>query len=404
MTQRLLIIGAGMATAYLLQELQNLQHDFAITVVGDEADACYNRVLLSNVLSGEKIEADTNMLTATSAVEFVTGTRITAINLTSHCASADNGRTFSYDKLVMATGARVTMPSIDGVDVHGVSVFRTLEDTRELQRLATTGGRAVVVGGGLLGLEAAHGLSHLGFDATVLHRQPYLMNRQLDQEGGRQLQRALQARGVSFYLNASVAAVRSRAGKLTGIHLDDGNALPCNLLLFATGITPNTELAASAGIHRERGITVDARLRTSDKNTFALGECCQFGGHCFGLVAPIRAQAQVLAHELVGMDCGDFSVEDWPTQLKISGIDIYRAGELNLDAEQLVLRDTASGTYRRLIIRDNRLIGAVLVGDKRGGTWYAELIGNRTNISALRPILMFGREAIEARQLISTAA
>ena len=404
MTQRLLIIGAGMATAYLLQELQILQHEFAITVVGDEADACYNRVLLSNVLSGEKIEADTNMLTATSGVKFVAGTRIIAINLATHTASADNGRTFIYDKLVMATGARVTMPSIDGVDIHGVSVFRTLEDTRELQRLATSGGRAVVVGGGLLGLEAAHGLSYLGFDTTVLHRQPYLMNRQLDQEGGRHLQRSLQARGISFHFNASVAALHSKAGKLTGINLDDGNALPCDLLLFATGITPNTELAVSAGIRSERGIIVDARQRTSDEITFALGECSQFGGHCFGLVAPIRAQAQVLAHELAGMEAGDFTLENWPTQLKISGIDIYRAGELNLDAEQLVLRDTARGTYRRLIISDNRLIGAVLVGDKRGGTWYAELIRNRTNISALRPVLMFGREASKALQLISTAA
>ncbi|MFT6955464.1 MAG: nitrite reductase (NADH) large subunit [Halieaceae bacterium] len=404
MTQRLLIIGAGMATAYLLQALKDLPHNFAITVIGDEDEVCYNRVLLSNVLSGENRASDTDMLTDTGAVEVVTGTRIITIDAESRTARADSGRSFSYEKLVIATGAQVALPSIDATNINGVRVFRTLGDARELQQLAVTSAHAVVVGGGLLGLEAAHGLNHLGFSTTVLHRQPHLMNRQLDREGGDQLHKDLQARGIAFHLNTSVSALHSDAGAVTGISLKDGSTLPCDLLLFATGITPNTTLAANAGIYSQRGIVVNSRLRTSDPNTFALGECSQFGEHCFGLVAPIRDQAQVLARELTGMGGRDFTVERWPTQLKISGIDIYSAGELDTDAEQLVLRDKVRGTYRRLIIRDDRLIGAVLVGDKRGGTWYAELIRSQKNISTFRSALMFGKEAAEALRLTAAAA
>lgn len=397
MRKKLLIVGAGMATAYLLKELGGQQHGMDITVIGDEAQACYNRVMLSNVLSGENSEQDLQMLDSSSAaVNFVTGTRIDRIDPEARVAVTTNGESYPYEKLVLATGASVARPSVDCTGLSGVEAFRTLGDTRRLRDMNPMGRRALIVGGGLLGLEAAHGLNQLGFETTVLHRNQFLMNRQLDNEGGRQLQRELQARGIQFILGASISSLQSTGGAATGAVLDSGEHLASDLLLFATGITPNTELAISAGISCERGIAVDAFMRTNKQGIFAFGECCQFGEHSFGLVAPIRKQAEVLARSLCNQDGPGFCLEDYPTQLKISGVDIYRAGELDDRAEQLVLHDKSCGLYRRLVVRDNKLIGAVLVGDKRGGTWYSELIDSERDIRALRTGLMFGRDIAES--------
>ncbi len=397
MTRKLLIVGAGMATAYLLQELQRYRHALDITVVGDEAEACYNRVLLSNVLAGENSESDLGMLgeAGENAPHIVTGRRIASIDTAAGIARDDAGDDYFYDALVLATGAGVPRPDVDCDGVAGVRVFRTLRDARELRALPSKGRRAVVVGGGLLGLEAAHGLNELGFATCVVHRNPVIMNRQLDAEGGLQLQRDLERRGIAFSLGAQLAGLETGPGNhIRGLRLADGQCLPCDLLLFATGIVPGTALARDAGIETARGILVDGRLRTSANDVYALGECSQFGDTCFGLVAPIREQAAVLAAELAGAQHEPFRVADYPTQLKISGVEIYRAGELDDSAEQLVLR--GRDVYRRLVVRDNRLVGAVLVGDKRGGTWYSELIAQGRAIDALRPGLLFGREVGEA--------
>lgn len=395
MGERLLIVGAGMATAYLLNELGTREHGRDITVIGDEPQACYNRVLLSNVLSGENAEQDLQMLSADNdAVNFVGQTRIEQIDPEAGRVIASGGESYAYDQLVLATGASVAQPRVECSGLKGVEIFRTLEDTRRLRNITPKGQRALVVGGGLLGLEAAHGLNELGFATTVLHRNPIIMNRQLDAEGGAQLQCELERRGIRFVLGASVSKVQSAANQVTGVRLDTGTALACDLLLFATGITPNTGLAASAGVDCDRGINVDDFLHTSTPGVFALGECSQLGEHCFGLVAPIRKQAAVLARRLCGESGPGFCVEDYPTQLKISGVEIYRAGELDDAAEQLVTQ--GRGIYRRLVLRDNKLVGAVLVGDKSGGTWYSELIESGRDINALRNGLMFGRDIAEA--------
>ncbi len=403
MKQRLLIVGAGMASAYLLRELAQRAHDFDITLVGDESQYCYNRVLLSEVLAGEKSPDDLEMLQL-PPLQLLASTRVTGLDLEQQVVLTDDGSELGFDKLVLATGASVARPALDCDGIAGVEVFRTLQDTQRLQQLNARGRRAVVIGGGLLGLEAAHGLNSLGFATEVIHRNSVLMNRQLDAAGGRYLQQQLERRGIGFHLANSVAELHAEEeGALNGLTLADGSFLSCDLLVLATGIVPNAALAG-CGLARDRGVLVDGFMRTSADSVYALGECCQFGDHCFGLVAPVQQQAAVLARELCGEVGEPFTMSDWPTQLKISGIDIYRAGELDEGAEQLLLEDSAAGIYRRLMVRDDRLVGAVLVGDKRGGSWYAELIAQQTTLAGLRHGLMFGRKVSEAQQLTATAA
>ncbi|MEP5569822.1 MAG: FAD-dependent oxidoreductase [Halioglobus sp.] len=398
MSKRLVIIGAGMATSYLLQELEDLGTNLDITVIGEEREFCYNRVLLSSLLAEEATEDQLQMLSTDRApiARFLTDTRATAIDTRQSLVHCDKGPDLAYDHLVLATGSSVARPQGIDCDLEGVMAFRNLADARQLQSVELRGQRAIVVGGGLLGLEAAHGLNRLGYETTVLHRNAWLMNRQLDQPGAEQLLRDLQASGIQFEMSASISRLNSSEGRITSVTLDSDKQLDCDVLLLASGITPNKSLAQHAGLDTDRGVLVTPNLRSSRPGIYALGECSQIGQQCFGLVAPIRRQAQVLACELMEKPGPGFAIEDWPTQLKISDIDIYRAGDLDADAEQLVLNDAANGIYRRLVIREDRLIGAVLVGDKRGGTWYSELIQSRRNIAGMRPGLMFGPDVAQA--------
>lgn len=398
MRANILIIGAGMATAYLLQELEQLDQSLDVTVIGDERDCCYNRVLLSNLLAGETTEQELQMLPADRApfAKFIAGTKVVHVDTKNARVRCDHGPDQHYEQLVFATGSNVAKPALTEYDAEGIEVFRTLEDTRRLLATTDTSKKVTIVGGGLLGLEAAHGLNRLGHQTTVLHRNKWLMNRQLDEEGGKQLQRTLESQGIEVLLGDSISRVNSRESKVTGIELQSGNHIECETLLLATGIAPNKSLAEQAGMNTERGVLVDSRMRCSVPHTFAIGECSQLGNQCFGLVAPIRQQAKTLAGALTGKPRPPFEIEDWPTQLKISGVDIYRAGELDSHSEQLVLRDTTRGVYRRLVVKDEKLIGALLVGDKRGAAWYAELIRDGREITALRRGLMFGPEVAQA--------
>ena len=405
MKQRLVIIGAGMASAYLLQALHQHESTLDISVIGEEADLCYDRIALSHVLAGEACAENLGLLDegVARSARFLASTKVTQIDLAQRQVLCADGQALPFDLLVIATGSQVARPGINVAGVQGVRAFRTLQDVRELLAMRAGGGGAVVVGGGLLGLEAAHGLNGLGFQTTVVHRNRHLMNRQLDAEAAQQLQRTLENTGLEFRLGESVSDLRTEGDHLTAVERAGGEVIPCRQLLFATGIVPNAQLAATAGLATDRGILVDASMRTSAQHVYALGECCQLDGHCFGLVAPIRKQADVLARQLLGIPASSFTVGDWPTQLKISGIDIYRAGELDETAEQVVLRDPQQGIYRKLVIRDHRLVGAVLVGDKQGGSWYADLIEKKQNIRALRRGLMFGRDAAEALQSTARA-
>ncbi|MEM1154418.1 MAG: FAD-dependent oxidoreductase [Pseudomonadota bacterium] len=404
---RLLVIGAGMAAAYLLQELGAEAESFDITIVGDEDAACYNRVLLSSFLAGDSAADELQMLddnACLSSVRFLEKTRVVAIDPQLRSVELDDGARLSYDQLVIATGASVAKPEVAHTTLKGVEAFRTLADANNLRARASAGAHAVVVGGGLLGLEAAHGLNALGFMTTVVHRQPRLMNRQLDDDGAVQLERTLSERGLHFRLGAEVVELKSEGDRLTAAVLQNGDVLPCELLLFATGIQPNIDLARLAGLDTANGILIDCNMKTSAPDVFALGECSQLEEHCFGLAAPVREQAKVLAKELVGAAHAGFFARNYPTQLKISGIEIFSAGDPGAAGESLYLRDEQRGIYRHLVLRDDRLVAAVLVGDKRGGTWYSELISKRINVSAFRGALMFGRSASESMQLAAVAA
>ena len=232
----------------------------------------------------------------------------------------------------------------------------------------------------------------------------YTANRQLDAEGGNLLRITMERSGIAFRLQTSVTALQTPIEKLSAITLDNGEELPCDLLVLATGIEPNAALARAAGIASERGVLVDKYLQTSDEHCFALGECSQLGQHCVGLVAPIKLQAQVLSQRLLGAPGPEFVIEDWPTQLKISGVEIFSAGALHAIGDELVLRDDSAGIYRRLVLCGDRLVSAVLVGDKREGTWYADLIRTTADISQYRSGLMFGKDVSEAMQLSAVAA
>lgn len=381
-----------MATAYLLESLHRIGHDFEISVVCEEERACYNRVLLSSVLAGEKREQDLTMLSpdVTQGVRMVCGTRIERIEIDRRALYTHRGAVMGYDLLIIATGSSVSLPALADRHIEGIEVFRSLDDTRHLRSLENRQRSVVVVGGGLLGLEAAHGLNALGCATTVVHRNTSLMNRQLDTQGARVLQDMLEAKGISFHTGCELTELHDEERRLQAVSLSSGAYLPCDILLFATGITPNAAFARDSGVATDRGILIDDQLRTSADGIFALGECAQLGQQCFGLVAPVRAQAEVLASRLCGRSNEVYHIEDWPTQLKISGIELFRAGELDAQAANIVLSSPDQGIYRRLVVRDNRLIGAVLVGDKRHGGWYSELIDQQADISGYRQTLMFG--------------
>jgi NAD(P)H-nitrite reductase large subunit len=397
MAQRLLIVGAGMACAYLLRQLDQQRHSYAITVVGDEAEACYNRVLLSRLLAGESTATDLAMLAATASSErldFVTSCRVVSVDLARRCLYTDDGRKLGYDRLVFATGAAPVLPSLPGMDAPNIGVFRSLADAGSLSDFSGPGKRALVVGAGLLGLEAAHGLAQRGCDVMVLHRRDRIMNRQLDQRGSQQLQRALERQGIRFLLDDAIAELITAGNKLGGVLLQSHKRIATDRLIFATGIVPSIDVASAAGIRCEAGIVVDSYMRTSVPQVYALGECCQYRRQHFGLVAPIQQQAEVLCRELLAIAGAGFYNRKYPTQLKVSGVEVYSAGSFDSadDEENLVFQDSLAGVYRRLVVRDARLTGAVLVGDKRGGNWYDELIRSGTDISAIRSHLMFGKE------------
>ena len=407
MSQQIVIVGAGMATAYLLQALARHQHDLRITVIGDEPEVCYNRVMLSAVLAGESVAQDLQMLDTqgdAGAVNFVTGTRVDSVQLDEKTVCTDKGETLSYDRLVIATGASVHKPDLENARASGVQELRTLRDAQHLRNIASHGATAVVVGGGLLGLEAADGLNQLGFSTSVLHRRPWLMNRQLNREGGELLQRKLEKKGISFRLEKSVSRLVLQREKLVALELNNAEQIACDLVVFATGINPNKCLAAASGLETDRGVLVDSYMHTSKQHCYALGECTQLAQQCFGLVAPVRAQAEVLALQLLDIDGPAFELEDWPTQLKISGVDMFSAGQLQQPGEELVLRDHGAGIYRRLLLRQGRLVSAVLVGDKRDASWYQELIHSAQDVSGFRNQLMFGRTTCEAMHTAAAAA
>ncbi|MEC9365239.1 MAG: FAD-dependent oxidoreductase [Pseudomonadota bacterium] len=401
--QRLVLIGNGMAGIRLLEELlKRAPQAYDITVIGAEPRGCYNRILLSPVLAGEKTVDD--IIThppqwyERQGVRLLSGERVTHIDRAARRLKTGSGLDIGYDRLVLATGSLPFVPPIEGRDRPGVICFRDIDDVQSMLEAARVHRRAVVIGGGVLGLEAACALRLRGMEVTVIHRAAWLMERQLDPQAAQLLQRSLEDRGLEFRLNADTVAVEG-AERVQALRFADGDRLETDLVVMSVGITPNARLAREAGLHCERGVVVDDGLLTSDPAIHALGECVQHRGICYGLVAPLYEQAVVLAQQLLGTDPGvRYDGSLLATKLKVTGIDVFSAGRHDggEHCEDIVYRDARHGIYRRLVVEDGRLVGGVLYGNTADSAWYLDLIQQGAPLGALREHLVFGRELAEA--------
>lgn len=396
--KHLLIIGAGMATARLLRELVALNHDWQITVVSAERRACYNRIALSSLLAGEVSEDGLDLLDIAwfqrHGVTLIQGEAVTSLDTAGRNITTEAGVRHDYDALVIATGSKPNMPDISGIESGDVVAFRNLDDLERIRELARPGSRALVVGGGLLGLEAAAGLAAHDVNTTVLNRGNWLMNRQLDELGGIYLQRSLQAMGLHFELGVSPRSIIRTEQHSTAVELSDGRQLDCDLVLVAAGVTPVSELAREAGLTCHRGIAVNGLLQTSRPDVYALGECCEVADQVFGLVEPVYRQAAVLARVLCAQKTEVFIPHDSGVQLKVAGVQLAAAGSVPFPSQSRsqVLTDAARGIYRRLVFHEQKLVGYVLVGDTRHSAWYRELMESG---APARSLMMFGQAAAE---------
>ncbi|HWV20799.1 MAG TPA: FAD-dependent oxidoreductase [Devosia sp.] len=393
---RLVVVGAGMASGRALEHIfAKAPGQYEVTLFGAEPRGNYSRLMLSPVLAGEKTFAETvthdAAWYASHAVRTRFGEHITAIDRRRKRVISRGGET-PYDTLIIATGSAPFILPVAGKDLPGVLAFRDLDDVEAMIEVASRPGtRAVVIGGGLLGLEAAAALRLRGMAVTVIHAAGHLMNRQLDPVAGRMLQRAFEDRGIDVLCNAQTSAIVGH-GRAEAVVLDDGRLCPADLVVMAVGIRPETRIATDAGIHVERGIVVDDRMRTSDPHIYALGECVEHNGVCYGLVAPLYDMAEVLADTLAGKAAAFVPVET-ATQLKVTGISIYSAGDFTgSDAhEEIVLQDEEGGVYKRLVLHDDRIVGAVLYGETGDGPWFFDLLKQRQSTADKRNMLVFGQ-------------
>ena len=396
MSETLVVVGNGMAAARLVDELTKVALGrYAIAVIGDEPRLAYNRVLLSSVLAGETASHDIELRPASwwrdRGVTVKYGCRATEIDVGRRELKIANEESIGFSRLVLATGSMPLRLNVPGADLAGVHTFRDSRDVDMLLTLAAQKKRVVVVGGGLLGLEAAYGLSKAGSSVTLLHLMDRLMERQLDAPAAELLKSLVERKGIRVLLNANTARLHGET-RVEGIELSDGRRIDADAVVFAAGIRPNIALAKEAGIPVNRGIVVDDVMQTGAPDIFALGECAEHRGICYGLVEPAYEQARVLARHLAGTIAA-YSGSVVATNLKVSGVSVFSAGDfMGADgSEAIVLNDVRHGTYKKLVISDGRLVGAVLVGDVGDALWYLELIRNREPIARIRNRMMFGR-------------
>ncbi|MCT9115914.1 FAD-dependent oxidoreductase [Cupriavidus gilardii] len=399
---RLVVVGNGMAGMRTVEELLALAPDlYDITVFGAEPHGNYNRILLSPVLAGEKTVDDIMLHPrewyARHGITLLAGDPVVAIDRARRLVRSQSGKEVRYDRLLLATGSRPFIVPVPGHELGGVIAFRDIQDVETMLAAARAHRHAVVIGGGLLGLEAANGLLRQGMDVTVLHLGDALMDRQLDANAAALLKRTLERRGLRILLGANTSEILGET-RVTGVRLADGTQIPADLVVMAAGVRPNAELARAAGLHCERAIVVDDTLQTYDPRIYAVGECVQHRQATFGLVAPIWDQARVCAAHLAGAGHRRYVQQATATRLKVSGVELYSAGDIvgGEDSEDLVLRDPRRGVYKRLVLQQGRLAGAVLYGDVQDGPWYFELIQNGTPIGAMRNRLLFGKAQCDA--------
>ncbi|MTT53097.1 NAD(P)/FAD-dependent oxidoreductase [Alcanivorax sp. VBW004] len=397
--KRLVVVGNGMAACRLLEELTRLAPDlYQITVVGDEPFAGYNRVMLSPLLGGgtdeKTITTHPHQWYRDRNIRLITGTPVVAIHRRRRQVETAAGHLLDYDRLLLATGAAPRQLPVEGVTLDGVVSFRDLYDVRRL--LSLSAARVVVVGGGFLGLEAADALVKQGHDVTLVHSRGHLLNQQLDESAGHRLQQDLEARGLKFVMQARTQSIEDNGqGAVAAVHLADGQRLPADYVVQAVGIVPRAELAASAGLTVNQGVRVDDTLQTFDPAIYAIGECVEHRERTFGLVAPLYEQAAVCASHLAELGHRRYLYADSATRLKISGIDLVSCGDFlgNRDKgkdQGETLQLNLPGSYRRVQIRDNRVVGMVLYGDVSDAPFFEKLWKEKADISALRETLLLG--------------
>jgi len=397
MKQHLVLVGNGMAGMRAIEELLKLEPEkYEITVFGSEPYGNYNRIMLSPVLASEQTIDDIILNTpewyAENNITLHTGKLVTEIDRVHRKVICDDGTATSYDRLILATGSNPFMIPLPGVDKEGVLGFRDIADVDTMLAASQKYKKAVVIGGGLLGLEAANGLMKQGMDVTVVHLLDSLMERQLDAPASALLKSSLQERGMTFMMEAQTAALLGDE-RVTAVQFADGSQIDADLVVMAVGIRPNIELAQSAGIYCERGVVVNDTMQTYDPKIYAVGECVQHRNNCYGLVAPLFEQAKVCANHLAQLGYSRYEGSVTSTKLKVTGIDLFSAGDFNESEgdEVLLMQDPSQGVYKKLVIRDNRIKGAVLYGDTMDGTWYFQLLREGTDIKDFRSTIMFGQ-------------
>ncbi len=407
--KKLIVIGAGMASGRALEHLFETDPDaYDVTLFNAEPRGNYNRIMLSPVLSGEKsfeeIVTHDDAWYAANRVTCRFGEPIAAIDRARKVVVGAEGEV-AYDKLLIATGSAPFIIPVPGKDLAGVVTYRDLDDTdKMIAASGTPGAHAVVIGGGLLGLEAAAGLRLRGMEVTVVHLMGHLMERQLDEAAGYLLRKDLERRGITVLTKASTKAIVGD-GKAEAVELEDGTVLKADLVVMAVGIRPETRLAKAAGLDVARGIKVNAQMETSDPDILAVGECVEFGNLLFGLVAPLYDQAKVVAATLLGEPAA-FQPKELSTKLKVTGCDLFSAGDFAAgdDRDDIVLRDPSRGVYKRLVLQGDRILGAVMYGDTADGGWFFNLIRDGADVSEMRDTLIFGEAYQGGSPLDPTAA
>ncbi|WP_424195944.1 nitrite reductase large subunit NirB [Ampullimonas aquatilis] len=395
---KLVMVGNGMAGVRTLEELLKVAPDlYDITVFGSEPHANYNRILLSPVLAGEQTIADIMLNDVDwyqeNNITLHLNKTITKIDRNERFVEATDGTRAEYDRLLLATGSNPFILPVPGKDLAGVIGYRDIKDTHEMIDTATKYKNAVVIGGGLLGLEAANGLKLRGMNVSVVHIAPWLMERQLDDVAGKLLQKSLEDRGIQFLIGKTTKElVAGPDGRVSKIVFADGQEVAADLVVMAVGIRPNTALAESAGLHCNRGIVVNDTMQTFDPRIYSVGECASHRGIAYGLVAPLFEQAKVAANHLAEMGIGRYEGSVTSTKLKVTGIDLFSAGNFmgGEDHEEITLSDPNGGVYKKLVIKGDKLVGACLYGDTTDGSWYFDLLREGKDVSEIRDHLMFG--------------
>lgn len=400
---RLVMVGNGMAGVRTIEELLKLAPDlYDITVFGAEPHPNYNRILLSPVLAGEQTIDDIILNPVSwyenNGITLHLGKRVVDVDRSRRIVRAEDGTEAAYDRLLLATGSHPFIPPLPGRELDGVMAYRDIADTLAMVEAARTYRDAVVIGGGLLGLEAANGLMLRGMQVSVVHIAPWLMERQLDEVAGRMLQKSLEQRGLRFFLSAQTEAlIGGPDGRVMAVQFKDGSEVPADLVVMAAGIRPNTELAERIGLHCHRGIVVSDTMQTvTDPRIYAVGECASHRGVAYGLVAPLFEQAKVCATHLAQFGIGRYQGSQVSTKLKVTGIDLFSAGDFmgGEGTEEIVLHDPYGGVYKKLVLKDDRLVGACLYGDTVDGAWYFKLLREGRPVHDIRDRLMFGESNI----------